>query len=489
VSSGSTSAAGRGGKQRRTAGDARRWLRASNQPAAGRVVCGLFFFPRGGSAEVARALARALPDTGWDVTVAAGSRGRPGDLSHAEGFFHGLDLVPVDYTPQPGQEGMPFPPSYEDKPGAPDRVFALVDDCEYEQLVAGWTQALRRAGADRAQLLHLHHLTPINEAARRAFPEIPILGQLHGTELAFLRAIAAGPPAQWRFAERWAARMRGWASDCERLIVPPGASLEAAHLLRISPRMLIELPGGVDLELFQRRPLDHDQRLAHWRRWLVEQPLGWDESGRPGSVRYQDKDLWPFRDAEAVIVYAGRYTAVKRLPLLVRAHTRALARLERPLPLVLVGGHPGEWEGEHPLTVARALGNAQVFLAGWHPHQQLPLAFNAADLLILPSVAEAFGLVLVEAMACGLPVIATNSHGPARIVDHDTGWLIEPDNETTLTTALLAAGTDAAERRRRGEHAHAHSHAAYGWPRIGARIADLYDQIAAPLDHQQAAAE
>jgi glycosyltransferase involved in cell wall biosynthesis len=156
---------------------------------------------------------------------------------------------------------------------------------------------------------------------------------------------------------------------------------------------------------------------------------------------------------------------------------------------VLVGGHPGEWEGEHPLTVARALGNAQVFLAGWHPHQQLPLAFNAADLLILPSVAEAFGLVLVEAMACGLPVIATNSHGPARIVDHDTGWLIEPDNETTLTTALLAAGTDAAERRRRGEHAHAHSHAAYGWPRIGARIADLYDQIAAPLDHQQAAAE
>jgi hypothetical protein len=55
----------------------------------------------------------------------------------------------------------------------------------------------------------------------------------------------------------------------------------------------------------------------------------------------------------------GRYTSVKRLPLLVGAHARALERLARPLPLILVGGHPGEWEGQHPLAAARALGNAQ----------------------------------------------------------------------------------------------------------------------------------
>ena len=131
---------------------------------------------------------------------------------------------------------------------------------------------------------------------------------------------------------------------------------------------MVELPSGVELDLFRRRPLDRRQRLAHWRRWLVEQPLGWDESGIPGSVAYQDADLWPFQEAEAILLYVGRYTAVKRLPLLIRAHAQALARLGRPLPLVLVGGSPGEWEGEHPLTVARALGNKQVFLAGWRPH-------------------------------------------------------------------------------------------------------------------------
>lgn len=56
--------------------------------------------------------------------------------------------------------------------------------------------------------------------------------------------------------------------------------------------------------------------------------------------------------------------------LLLRAHSQALAWLGRPLPVVLIGGSPGEWEGEYPLTVARALGNRQLLLAGWRPNNQ-----------------------------------------------------------------------------------------------------------------------
>ncbi len=175
---------------------------------------------------------------------------------------------------------------------------------------------------------------------------------------------------------------------------------------------MVELPSGVELDLFRRRPLDRNERLVHWRRWLVEQPLGWDESGIPGSVAYQDEDLWSLREAEAILLYVGRFTAVKRLPLLLRAHSQALTWLGRPLPLVLVGGSPGEWEGEHPLTVARALGHGQVLPRRLAAPSRAPEALNAADLLVLPSVAEAFGLVLVEAMACGLPVIAADAHGP-----------------------------------------------------------------------------
>ncbi len=450
---------------------------------------GLFFFPRGGSAQVARALSRALGQAGWAVTLVAGSLGRAGEQTHAPTFFGGVDLVTVDYSPdgQLGGGGVPFQPSYEDRPGAPDRVVATVDDGAYERLVGVWADALERAGASRAELLHLHHLTPANEAALRVFPAVPVVGQLHGTELALLRAIEAGAPAGWQFAERWQQRMRLWARACERLIVPPGASGEVARLLALPGGALVELPSGVELDLFRRRPFDRRQRLAHWHRWLVEQPLGWDESGDPGSVAYQDTDLWPFQDAEATLLYVGRYTAVKRLPLLVRAHAQALARLGRPLPLVLVGGSPGEWEGEHPLTVTRALGDRQVFLAGWRPHQELPEALNAADLLVLPSAFEAFGLALVEAMACGLPVIATDAHGPAQIVAPGTGWLVRADDQNALAETLLVAASDAQERKRRGNRAHRHSRTSYGWPLIAARTVSIYDEIVGGLDQQRAA--
>jgi glycosyltransferase involved in cell wall biosynthesis len=454
-----------------------------------RVVMGLFFFPRGGSAQVARALSRALVQTGWGVTLAAGSLGRAGEETHAPTFFGALDLVTVDYSldRRGGEGAVPFQPSYEDRPGAPDRVFAAVDDDEYERLVDVWADALERAGAGRADVLHLHHLTPANEAALRAFPTVPVVGQLHGTELALLRAIEAGAPAEWRFAERWRRRMRRWACACERLIVPPGASAEIARLLALPRGAMVELPSGVELDLFRRRPLDRKQRLAHWHRWLVEQPLGWDESGIPGSVAYQDDDLWAFREAEAILLYVGRYTAVKRLPLLLRAHSEVLTRLGRPLPLVLVGGSPGEWEGEHPLTVARALGARQLFLAGWRPHHELPEALNAADLLVLPSVAEAFGLVLVEAMACGLPVIAADAHGPAQLVVQESGWLVPADDQNALAETMLAVASDPQERKRRGNRAHQHSRASYGWPRIVARVVDIYDQLAGRLDTQRAA--
>jgi glycosyltransferase involved in cell wall biosynthesis len=459
------------------------------QPGRGhdrRVVSGLFFFPRGGSAQVARALGRALPGAGWEVTLAAGSLGRPGRQTHAETFFAGLDLVTVDYSPD-HEGGVPFQPSYEDRPGAPDRVFASVGDAEYERLVEAWVDALERAGAARAELLHLHHLTPANEAARRAFPVLPVVGQLHGTELAMVRTLEAGAPAAWRFAKRWQERMRVWAHGCARLIVPPGAAADVARLLGVPLRAIVELPSGVDLDLFRRRPLDRAQRLAHWRRWLVEEPLGWDESGVPGSVAYTDADLRPLREAEAILLYVGRYTAVKRLPLLIRAHSQALEQLSRPLPLALVGGSPGEWEGEHPLTVARAVRDEQLYLAGWRPHQQLPEALNAADLLVLPSVAEAFGLALVEAMACGLPVIAADAHGPAQIVAPGTGWLVPADDQHALTKTLVAAASDREERTRRGERAHRHSRPKYGWPVIAAAIAEIYEQLSGGLDAQRAA--
>jgi glycosyltransferase involved in cell wall biosynthesis len=195
-------------------------------------------------------------------------------------------------------------------------------------------------------------------------------------------------------------------------------------------------------------------------------------------VAYSEDDLEPFRSGGPVLLYVGRYTEVKRIPLLIRAHARARDRFEQRAPLVLLGGFPGEWEGEHPLEVIRETGDRDVFLAGWRGHDDLPAGLNAADALVLPSVREQFGQVLVEAMACGLPVVAVDAHGPAEIVDGgETGWLVPPDDEDAMAEALVEVVNDEDERRSRGAAAYEASRARYSWPALASGVARIYEDV------------
>jgi glycosyltransferase involved in cell wall biosynthesis len=446
---------------------------------------GLMFFPRGGSAQVTRYLAAALPAQGWDATVLTGSLGGPGDESYAATFFDGLAVVPVAYddalaADDPLRADPPMHPSFEDRPGAPDRVFASVDDDTYEHLVEAWIGHLERAGAGDADVLHLHHLTPLNEAAARAFPDKPVVGHLHGTELLMLREIALGlPHAGWEHADTWVERMRAWADRCRRVFVlSPDARKRAPTLLGIEPEKTIAAPNGFDPSAFDRRPLTRAQRIELWREWLVEDPRGWAPGGEPGSVSYGESDLEAFKGLGPVLLYVGRYTEVKRIPLLIRAYARAKPRFEMRAPLVLLGGYPGEWEGQHPLEVVEQEGVDDVFLAGWRGHRYLPRGLNAADVVVLPSVREQFGQVLVEGMACGLPVIAKDAYGPAEIVDHgETGWLVPPDDEEALAEALVDAVNDPGKRARKGEAAYREARKSYAWPALAAGIADVYEQV------------
>jgi glycosyltransferase involved in cell wall biosynthesis len=448
------------------------------------VLMALMFFPRGGSAQVTRYLAAALRPHGWDARVLAGSLGETGEESHAATFFGGLDVVPVPYdealeADDPLRADPPLHPSFEDRPDAPDRVFASVDDETYEHLVEAWIGHLRDAGADDADVLHLHHLTPINEAAARAFPDRPVIGHLHGTELLMLREIHQGLHPGWKFADAWAERMRRWAAGCERLFVlSPDAQRRAPGLLGIEPEKTVWAPNGFDPSAFDRRPLSRAERLDLWREWLVEDPRGWDLTGRPGSVAYTEADLEAFSGLGPVLLYVGRYTEVKRIPLLIRAYARARERFEMRAPLVLLGGYPGEWEGEHPLEVVREEGVEDVFLAGWRGHSDLPRGLNASDVVVLPSVREQFGQVLVEGMACGLPVIAKDAYGPAEIVDHgETGWLVPPDDEEALADALVDAVNDSGKRARKGQAAYEEARGRYAWPALAEGVADIYEQV------------
>lgn len=440
----------------------------------GRVLMGLIFFPRGGSSHVAHNLASALPAHGWEVRVASGSvrvPGRPGD---AASFYRGVDVHPVDMTaalaaPDPMLADPPLHPSYEDRPGAADRVFWSLDDGAYEHQVQAWSRELSAAGAAGMDVLHLHHLTPLHEAAARVAPDVPVVGHLHGTELLMLEQLERRHP--------WAERMRAWAARCERLIVLSDNQVARAEaVLGVDPDVCVRISNGFDPAIFVPRRID---RVAFWRRHLVEDPQGWAPGGEPGSVRYAEDDLRAFESGDPVLLYVGRFTSVKRIGLLIDAYARARARFERPAPLVLLGGFPGEWEGEHPLEAIERSGAEHVYLAGWHGHDALAGFFAASDVVVLPSVREQFGQVLVEGMACGLPAVAVDAHGPAEIVRHgETGWLVQPDDRDGLADALVEVVNHPDERRRRARAAHADAGARFAWPALAGKVARIYSEVA-----------
>ncbi len=501
------------------------------------VVMGLLFYPRGGSAQVVRYLATALARRGVPVSLISGSLGSPGDASHAPSFFGDLTVTAVDYTPasQAAQDGadpiaapVPLHPSYEDRPGAPDRIITAVSPHLFEHLVAAWQQIFRRAVAHPDPIFHLHHLTFQQAAVARTWPTRPIISHLHGTELAMLKRIAertsiaqalgttladmplfmqsqtAGLQSrvlsarqqqiltttrweQWRYGAFWTAHLRAVAQQSHQLIAPSSFVREQAiHELGIDEARVTVVPNGVDTGRFQPRTLSAATTLTHLRRWVVDDPQGWDESGVPGSVRYTPDDLSGFIDPldgtlYPILIFVGRFVASKRVPLLIRAYRRAQAAFRVPAPLLIWGGYPGEWEGEHPVTVARNEGEDGVFFIGWRGHEELALGLNVAAVLVAPSVDEAFGLVYLEAMASGVTVIATQSGGPPGMINTDpeqpSGWLVPPDDEHALVDALVEAVNHPDERAHRAATAHQHVHDTFSWDHIASQVEHLYQDV------------
>jgi glycosyltransferase involved in cell wall biosynthesis len=450
-----------------------------------RVVSAILFYPRGGSAHAARALARGLAEQGLSVTLIAGSRGDLGGHADADRFYGDVQAVdfdpalasgaPLEYEGPPGTA--PMHPSFEDRPDALDPVFATLGEEAYERQVRAWARELERAGAAHADVLHLHHLTPLNEAAARVAPGVPVIGQLHGTELLMLERIAEGAPPSWKHADQWAARLREWAQRCARLVASPPGAARASELLGVPPERIVPLPGGVDVERFTAHPVD---RVAFWRRVLTEQPQGWRPGEPAGSVRY-DAGAAATLAAGVVLLYVGRFTAVKRLDLLTAAFAQARERLTHQAGLVLVGGHPDEWEGEHPAELVARLEVPAVYLAGWHSHEELPEFFSASDAVVSASEREQFGQTLVEGMACGLPAVATRSFGPELIIEPGrTGWLAGDQDE--LIEAMVEVVEDPEERGRRGAAARTEVRKHFSWSGVAAELAAVIEEVLASAE-------
>ncbi len=291
----------------------------------------------------------------------------------------------------------------------------------------------RRAAASQPDIVHAHYLLPTaifgGWASKRA--KAPLLLTAHGDDVD--NAAASG------LRDRVARALR---SASAIVAVSEHLGLRLRERFDIDASRLHVLDCGVDTSLF--KPLDKSDA-----RVLCDLPL-----------------------EAKIVVYGGHLSEAKGIWTLLSAHEKLIADGEEVLLVVA-----GEGPLERDVQVARDRSRGRLRVLGEVPHQEMPLLFSAADVVSVPSHREGFGLVALESLACGTPVVASDVGGLPEVVRHGvTGRLVAPADPEALADALLQmlqtppASFEEAARRTAEEHS---------LERTAARLVEIYESVLA----------
>jgi D-inositol-3-phosphate glycosyltransferase len=228
---------------------------------------------------------------------------------------------------------------------------------------------------------------------------------------------------------------------------------QMVSLYGADPGKITVIPAGVDTELFHPRD-----------RAEVRRELGLPDLDTP------------------ILLFVGRIERLKGLDTLLES-VAVVSRFcsGKDLKVLIVGGG-GQSEEENAelhriVQLHRDLNlEEQVEFVGSKPQEMLPLYYSAADITIMPSHYESFGLVAVESMASGTPVIASNVGGLSFTVkDGETGYLVPEENHFALAEQVHTLLKNPDLRLRMGEQAAQHA-LQYSWRNIASQIAEVYDE-------------
>ena len=173
-----------------------------------------------------------------------------------------------------------------------------------------------------------------------------------------------------------------------------------------------------------------------------------------------------------LLVYAGRFTPEKKLPLLIDA----VRKLGRPYHLILIGS--GDPLPRYPQI---------TYVPFRRDQRQLARLLASCDALVHPGDCETFGLIVLEAMACGLPVVATTGGGIAELVDKSTGVLVAPNNLDSLCAGIEDLFRQ--DRAQLGANALRKARDHYDWDRIVPQLLDRYAGLLASRGRAEVARE
>ena len=302
-----------------------------------------------------------------------------------------------------------------------------------------------RASGTAYDLIHSHYwLSGVAGLRLREKWGVPMVQMFH--TLGRLKNTVAQSPAELEPALRLDEETR-IVAEADRVVA--ANVVERAHLVwhygARADRVAV-IPCGVDTDLFQ--PMDPAKAKD-----LLELP------------------------PDPLLLYVGRLQPIKGLDTLLEAMTAVPA----PACLLIVGGEHDERESAHGAALRhrlKALGlERRVRFLRAQPQRRLRLFYAAADATVVPSYYESFGMVALEAMACGSPVVASRVGGLTTTVqDGVTGRLV-PEGDPAALAAAITALLDGAEGRRLGQQATRWA-AEHRWPCVAEAVCRLYSELA-----------
>lgn len=195
---------------------------------------------------------------------------------------------------------------------------------------------------------------------------------------------------------------------------------------------------------------------------------------------------------DRMLLFVGRIEPLKGVDTLLRAVScMNLADMEKPTYLAIIGGDPNASPEHMTEEMARlrqlgqdlALDRMVVFL-GKRGQDTLPYYYSAAEVLVMPSHYESFGMVALEAMACGTPVVASQVGGLAFLVqDGQTGFTVPDGDPDTLCSRLTELLSNHPMREKMGQAAAEYAQG-YAWEKIARQVQQVYEQLlqGSPVD-------
>ena len=200
-----------------------------------------------------------------------------------------------------------------------------------------------------------------------------------------------------------------------------------------------------------------------------------------------------------VVLYVGRFDRRKGIETLVRAIAKSNLRGNADLRLIIAGGYrPGESDGierDRIEGIVKELGiESLTTFPGRLTESDLPIYYAAANVCVVPSHYEPFGLVAIEAMACRTPVVASKVGGlQFTVIPEVTGLLAPPQDEDAFAQAIDRILSNPAWGDHLGQMARQRVELALSWDSVASRLSCLYNQLliqgaTAPTETSQVAA-